>query len=371
MTIESLTLQSERAHDAGVHLANTRFVRATLAEPGPGQIIVRIDGFALTANNITYGVAGDSIGYWQFFPAPQPWGCIPVWGFAEVVESNHPDIACGERFYGYYPMSSHAVLEPARVTPQGFFDGVEHRASLPPVYNQYLNVATDPGYDPDREAEQMLYRPLFTTSFFLDDFLEEQNFFDAGNVILTSASSKTSLGLAHLLHSNRRDRCRVIGLTSTGNRAFVESVGCYDEVLGYEEVDRLAVEPSVMVDMAGSGKVRAAVHGRLRDALRYSCAVGATHWDAATIGAGTQKLPGPKPTMFFAPSQIQKRNKEWGREAVAECIAVAWRGFLPTAADWIRVVRLEGEADLLSTYQAFLDGRADPACGYVMRLTSD
>ena len=33
-----------------------------------GQVLLRIDRFALTANNVTYGVAGDQIGYWQFFP---------------------------------------------------------------------------------------------------------------------------------------------------------------------------------------------------------------------------------------------------------------------------------------------------------------
>ncbi|MCB1685665.1 MAG: DUF2855 family protein [Pseudomonadales bacterium] len=371
MTLQCLTFQSERAHDAALHLANTRFVRSTLPDPAPGQINVRVDAFALTANNITYGVAGDSIGYWKFFPAPEPWGCIPVWGFGEVVQSNCPDVGVGQRFYGYYPMASHTVLQPVRVSAHGFMDGAAHRSELPPVYNQYLNVATDPGYDRHREAEQMLYRPLFMTSFFLDDFLAEQDFFGAANVILTSASSKTSIGLAHLLHSNRREQCRVLGLTSAGNRAFVESLGCYDSVCTYDEVAQLPGERSVLVDMAGSGSIRRAVHTHLGDALAYSCAVGATHWESATIGAGGEVLPGPKPTMFFAPSQIQKRNQEWGRETVAARIAEALQGFLPAAADWIRVQRLEGRAALEATYQAFLAGEADPASGYVLQLRAD
>ena len=55
-----------------------------------GEILVRITRFALTANNITYGAVGEMIGYWTFFPAPEGWGRIPVWGFADVVRSQHP-----------------------------------------------------------------------------------------------------------------------------------------------------------------------------------------------------------------------------------------------------------------------------------------
>ena len=365
MHVQTVTFQSERAN-----LSHWRAFEAEIEAPGQGEALIRIDHFALTANNITYGVAGDTIGYWQFFPAEDPWGCIPVWGFGEVIESNHPDVPVGERLYGYYPMGTHLVIKPEKVSRGGLVDGAEHRAALPSVYNQYTRVGADPSYDPAYEAEQMLYRPLFTTSFFLDDFLLDNEFFGAGNVILTSASSKTSLGLAHLLHENRQDACRVIGLTSGSNRAFVEGLGCYDAVYTYDEIDQLPVEPSVMVDMAGSGPVRAAVHGHLVDALKYSCAVGATHWDAATVGGGDQKLPGPQPQMFFAPSQIQKRLAEWGQEKFNAMMAEAWQGFLAASASWISVEAQRGMDALAATYEAFLRGEADPAKGYVVSLQS-
>lgn len=363
MSVQTVTFQSERAN-----LTSWRAAEAEIEGPGPGEVLIRVDHFALTANNITYGVAGDTIGYWQFFPADDPWGCIPVWGFGEVVESQHPEVPVGERLYGYLPMGTHLVIKPENVSRGGLVDGAAHRAALPAVYNQYTRVAADPAYDPSQEAEQMLYRPLFTTSFFLDDFLEDNDFFGAGNVILTSASSKTSIGLAHLLHANRSDRCRVIGLTSASNRAFVEGLGCYDQVLSYDEVAELPVAPSVMVDMAGSGPVRAAVHGHLEDALTYSCAVGATHWDAATVGGGDQALPGPKPEMFFAPSQIQKRLAEWGQEKFGVLMAEAWQGFLTASSSWISVEAVRGLDALAATYDAFLRGEADPAKGYVVSL---
>ena len=47
-------------------------------------LLVRVDRFALTANNITYAVLGDQLKYWQLFPAPQGYGNIRVWGFGDV-----------------------------------------------------------------------------------------------------------------------------------------------------------------------------------------------------------------------------------------------------------------------------------------------
>ena len=357
-------------------IAQTQLVSTDISPIGDGEVLVAVDKFAITANNVTYGIAGDTIGYWKFFPAHDPkeegFGCIPVWGFGDVVRSNHPDVPVGERLYGYFPMASHVVLAPNKVTAHGLVDGVAHRAALPVVYNQYTRCTADPAYSADLEAEQMLYRPLFTTSFFLDDFLDDKQFFGADKVLLTSASSKTSIGLAQLLSANRS--CRVIGLTSKGNQKFVERLGCYHDVLSYEAVDKLEQAPTVMVDMAGNADVRRAVHTHLDTNLKYSCAVGATHWESATLGGGQDGgqtgLPGPKPEMFFAPAQIQKRLKEWGRDAYEQKMSLAWGEFLQAAAGWIEVDSSAGEAAVARVYKAFIEGRADPARGYVVSLAS-
>ena len=63
-----------------------------------GQVLFAVDKFALTANNITYGVVGDMLGYWKFFPADGDYGKIPVWGFGVVIESRCAGINTGERF---------------------------------------------------------------------------------------------------------------------------------------------------------------------------------------------------------------------------------------------------------------------------------
>ncbi|MFT4863816.1 MAG: hypothetical protein ACI95C_003051, partial [Pseudohongiellaceae bacterium] len=121
-------------------IAQTRLIESDIPLLGSGQALLAVERFALTANNITYGVAGDFIGYWKFFPTISGWGKIPVWGIATVVKSNAAGLVVGDRFYGYFPMSNELVVSPQRISPRGFTDGAAHRADLPVVYNQYSRV---------------------------------------------------------------------------------------------------------------------------------------------------------------------------------------------------------------------------------------
>src|SRR5215468_254161 len=236
-----------------------------------GQALLRVDAFAFTANNVTYAVAGDMLSYWSFFPAPAGWGRVPVWGFGDVLRSTHRELAVGERVFGYFPMSTHLVVQPDQVAPGRFIDATPHRAALPVVYNQYSRVAGEDGYAAEHEDQQMVLRPLFMTAFLLDDFIADNDAFGARTVVLSSASSKTALGLAYLLHRNRRGLVDVTGLTAAANRAFVEGLGCYDRVLTYEQIGSLPSDvPAVFVDMAGNGTVVSALHHHLRDNLKYS-----------------------------------------------------------------------------------------------------
>ena len=75
------------------NLTKSRIINEHFDPINHGEILVKIESFAFTANNVTYGVAGDTIGYWKFFPAAKnennDWGCIPMWGFAEIIESKN------------------------------------------------------------------------------------------------------------------------------------------------------------------------------------------------------------------------------------------------------------------------------------------
>ena len=227
---------------------------------------MRIDSFALTSNNVTYAAFGETMNYWGFFPTGDDgYGCIPVWGFADVVESRcrrrrrrrallrlladrrRGRAATGQR-------EQRAASSTARRT------GASCTRSTTSTRAAALTRLTGAA----QEAEQALLRPLFITSFLIDDFLADNDFFGARHVILSSASSKTAYGTAFCLAQRRGgpDAVKVIGLTSPANLAFTRGLGCYDRVLAYDELATLpARPPAVYVDFSGSAALRASIHG--------------------------------------------------------------------------------------------------------------
>jgi hypothetical protein len=343
------------------HWDQSRFVEESVPPLAPGQVLFRVDRFALTANNISYALSGELLGYWRFFPCAEGWGRIPAMGFADVIRSTHPEVREGTRCFGFYPMGRHLVIQPGAVSAAQIVDAAPHRAGLAPAYAQYLPTTGDVVYAAEREDQILLMRGLFMTSFLADDFLAEQDYEGARSVLISSASSKTGIALAFQVKQS--GRVRAIGLTSPRNAAFVRELGCYDEVVLYDQVASLPKEPAVFVDMAGDGAVTAAVHRHFGDALRYDCTIGATHWSADRKNQG---LPGPKPEFFFAPAQIVKRTKEWGAKGLAERLAAAWTKFCDASDAWLRVVRSEGRDDVERVYQEVLSGRTSPADGQIL-----
>src|SRR5262245_15013084 len=107
--------------------------------PEPGQALLRVDTFGMTAHNVTYAVFGDAMSYWSFFPtAAEGWGRLPTWGFAEVESSEADGVEPGTRLYGYLPSSSHLLVTPADADGSGFVDASPHKAELPSAYHRYL-----------------------------------------------------------------------------------------------------------------------------------------------------------------------------------------------------------------------------------------
>ncbi len=324
-----------------------------------GEVLLEVERFALTANNITYGVYGDRIAYWRFFPAEENWGRIPVWGFATVRRSTVESVPVGTRLFGFLPMSSHWVTRLER-RAWGVVDVSPHRAELPSAYNGFVEAA--PGAFDDQIA---LLRPLFLTAFLLDDYFAENEDFGATTFILSSASSKTALGLAWLLAQRG---VRVIGLTSPGNTGFVESVGWYAATRTYEALARDPVDgPVVFVDFAGNPEVVSDVHHSLGDRLVHSAVVGSTHQAAGAVGPG--RLPGPRPTFFFAPDRVRQRSKDWGSAAFNTRVQQALEGFI-TANGWLQVETHSGSEALAAIYQTVLSGEARPETGHMVNAGS-
>jgi len=345
-------------------LRESRIAESGVPEPEVGQARLRVDTFGLTANNITYAVMGEAMSYWDFFPAAAGWGRVPMWGFAEVERSETDGVEPGTRVYGYLPPSSHLVVTPAALDGRGFVDASPHRAPLSSAYHRYLASGADPFYRPDTEEIQMLLRPLFFTSFLIDDQLDDDGLATRGPIVMSSASSKTAIAAAFMLA--QRDGARLVALTSPRSAAFVEGLGIYDSTVTYDAIDSLESGPATFVDFAGDGEVRRAVHSHYGDALTHSMAVGVTHWEG--FGDGTEQLPGPAPTLFFAPDRVVKRSEDWGAAGLEATVAKAWHPFCEWIGDWLEVIRGQGFEAVQRAYLEVLEGRVDPKTAHVLSL---
>jgi Protein of unknown function (DUF2855) len=317
-------------------LRTARVVDSAPAALEDGRARFAVERFGLTANNVTYGLLGDALRYWTFFPAADGWGRVPAWGFATAVESRCDDVPEGTRIFGYVPMGGELVLRPRDIGERGFLDGSDHRAELPAVYNAYRHAEPD-----DRDDLTLVLQPLFMTSVLLARSLD-----GASSVVLSSASSKTALGTAYLL---ARAGTEVAGITAS--TPFASGLGVYREVVGYEAIDQLQRRPATFADLAGNAEVRAAVHRHLGEELEASVLVGATHVDAAPPAAG-EPLPGPKPTFFFAPDHVRGGIDGEARAAFGEL--VEW------STDWLELERRAGPDAVVAAWVEAVRGGLPP-----------
>ncbi len=340
-----------------------------------GQIRVHIDSYAMTANNITYAVFGKPAGlfgpdkngrdqgYWDFFAEPGEPGRLPVWGFATVAESAADGVAAGDRFYGYYPMASDAVLTVGKAGPGGFTDVTPRRTTLPPIYNSYQRIEALADYRAADHDFWPVFRPLFLTGWLIADQFEDAGDYGVQQILIASASSKTAIGLGFTL-KQRADRPETIGLTSAANVDALAAQGIYDRVISYDQIMTLnASTPAALVDMAGNGAVTRSVHSHFGGQLQASIVVGKSHWDAQADAEG---LPGPDRQGFFAPGRSQKRIADWGGAVFGQKIAAAWLAFMDVAPRIASIDQRSGGDSALAAYREMLAGRADPKTGIVI-----
>jgi Protein of unknown function (DUF2855) len=326
-------------------LRTARVLDAHTSPLEAGQARFVVERFGLTANNVTYGLLGDTLGYWTFFPAAEEgWGRVPAWGFATAVESRSAEVREGTRVFGYVPMGGELVLEPRHVGERGFQDGSDHRSQLPAVYNGYRRAEPS-----DRDDATMVLQPLFMTSVLLARSLE-----GAGRVIVSSASSKTALGTAYLL---TRAGTEVVGITAATD--FASGLGVYREVLDYDAIEDLEPRPATFVDFSGNAGVRGAVHRHLGDQLEASILVGATHIDAERP-ASDEQLLGPSPTFFFAPDHIGPGIDRGARVAFAELLG--W------SAEWLELERRDGPEAVLAAWMEAVEGGLPPTTALSLAL---
>ena len=155
-SIDIKTFEVEKANWLSTRVQTTIF-NGDLNE---NEVLFEVDRFALTSNNISYAASGDMLGYWQFFPTTDGYGRIPAMGYANVIQSNHPEIEIGNRYWGFYPMSTHLIAKAGKITKSGFSDVSEHRAKLAPIYSRFDDVRFNPLYEEERRSGSFIKRPI-------------------------------------------------------------------------------------------------------------------------------------------------------------------------------------------------------------------
>ncbi|WP_394222280.1 DUF2855 family protein [Alteromonas gracilis] len=364
------TIQSQQIWVDQQNLANTKVVKCQINtnDLQEDEVLLETDSFGFSANNITYAALGFKMGYWGFFPAVDAdnsdhesgFGIVPVWGFATVKASRHSGIEVGEKVFGYLPMASHWVIKAGKVAPHGFSDVHETRKSISPVYDQYLRCAVDPGYDANREAWQLNFRPLYMTSFVLDDYVAEKA--NSEVLLLSSASSKTALGTAQLLKDQKSSRgasYSVVGLTSSANVDMVKASGCYDAVYSYDDLSAISTKAGSdarywLLDFAANGTLINNLAKQLGDSLNEVTLIGATDWKA-------QEKPNPKllnAEIFFAPARVKLRQSEWGHDTFLAKYASAWQRFAAKVNDQFFEQSHSGAEAITQLYLETLNGTA-------------
>lgn len=349
MTGRGWQLRIDRADPHRTRLCNT-----DIPEPAAGEAVLRTSLVAVTANTTAYAELGEGLRYWDFFPVDESgWGLTPMWGFADVVASRADGIEPGTRYYGFVPSASHAVVRPNVVSDGRFRDVGGVRGELPPSYSNYLATTTDPSwFPPDREDLQVVFRPLFITSWALADWLTMSDTLGVDRVLMSSASSKTAYGAAHLL-AGRSDRPRMIGLTAAANRDYVTGLAVYDEVVSYDDLDALTpVGSSLYVDLAGSADIRATLRAGLGSTLVREMVVGLTHHEGIPDGDSPHA-----PQFWFAPDHLKTRGKQWGPGVLHSRFTADYRAALPVLAESIRIDRCSGPAALERVWQDVLTNR--------------
>jgi len=340
-----------------------------------GEIFIRVEKFGFSANNVTYAVLGEMMRYFDFFPTTERgWGKIPVWGMGRIVHSRHAELPVGTRMYGYFPLARSVTLRPSEMTLTGF---EVDRGDLAKVYNQYWLNGADPFHLPANEDQMMIFRPLFFTSVFLDDYLADgHEYFGAQTVLVTSASSKTSYGTAYM-HARRyaaqplADRCAMIGLTSPGSRPFVEQLGFYDRIVTYDDLASIPADTTVVIaDVAGNLDTLTRAHEHFGDNLKKVVTIGLSHWDKSQTGTSPAALQA-KTELFFVPSWIEKRQVDWGMERLVGTMAGAWQAFMADVDARCRLTRSAGRDAVGDAYNTMVTSRSKPDEGSVLSLWDD
>ena len=114
-------------------------------------------------------------------------------------------------------------MNPIKVQEQRFLK-VPNTAAPCPWDTTFTVANNEPNYTKRFDNDRALLFPLYLTSFCLWDSLQDQSWLGAEQVLVLSASSKTSIGLGYALQRDQQSP-KAVGVTSSRNLDTVLGIG--------------------------------------------------------------------------------------------------------------------------------------------------
>ena len=343
-----------------------------------GQILIKVSKFVLTANTVTYAMAGlhPELQYFAHYPYPNPTLALsPCWGTGIVTASKCPGIEVGLRIHGFYAMAPYAILQPKpRPSKHGQFEDITpHRLSTLVPYRTYFikPLTTSENYEDLERTDGVLFSTgwgmAHSTSFL-------SNPPDA--MVLTSASSRTAICAAFSAkHANNGSGLgfQVIGLTSQGNLDYVRSLDLYDVVYTYDDIKSMNSNQTIVVqDCTGSPSIQANIRLHYQHKVIGWSSVGMTHVNPSTssIPPSRNLYGGTKAASFLVFIALQEAAKIYGRK-MQTMLNTDTKKYLKWKIPTFETERSYGAKAALKVYQKTVANASNPGITYVCSLWPD
>ena len=230
----------------------------------------------------------------------------------------------------------------------------------------------------------MLYRPLFWTSFWCEDWIHFSNYRSGvSHILISSASSKTAFCLAYLIGKRIRrgeinKDTKIIGLTSKRNVDFTKRLELYHEVLDYDSFTSARYLQGgqdsrwLYVDVAGNAELNKRIHAHFASSytgkLVANITLGLTNLQPSTAANTTPKHLGtnpfnmskedanmstaiwPREEFFFMPEWLDIRRHQIPIVEIFRRQNQAWKELMEDCTGWVELKRVCGAAEVEKAY---------------------
>jgi hypothetical protein len=233
----------------------------------------------------------------------------------------------------------------------------------------------------------MLYRPLFWTSYWCEDWLFSSQYRGAKNVLISSASSKTAFCLAYLIGKRvargELSGVRIVGLTSKRNLVFTNSLSLYDEVLDYDSFTSASslsiAEKWLYADVTGNDNLNERVFTHFGSRLVASIALGltnlspsspdasSTNWSTNTF-TGASSAPPATLEQFFMPEWLAVRRHQLSITQITGLQNRAWKDLMKDCGNWVKMGHVFGGEGVKAAYEDVAKGGLGPDTGLIWSM---